>query len=832
MKMLGRRRAVSGPLLVLFGAAGFLFYRVLRGTEPASTGRGPAQHEHTRPLPRDARKLSAALHSLRSSPGSGGEQPMQRRAVLVIGRWQMRDSEAQLYQRVLTRLHFHVRTYTHADSALQHGNSPWSLLVCVSASGGNCLSKAAFSHLQSHQRVNLLPGLVEALSAVLTGLPIMPPAHPPATDSGEAPPPGPVAAVSVFALVTSLRPLSCFLHDIAVVTANQTTRAAQIREALLPDALEQAKRVIGHVLEAAVSNHEKAAHRHKCVLCYQLLTFTLTFSGTIAPIVTQVEAGLSLGVVSDEQFDRQVTRDVILEDTLDFLLASEAANEDARRDVFEVTSGVSVSPEDFRLLQNFHRHTMALSAFQLVCPGVSWSCGSVSHLSDVLVAIARRSETSRSDSAAASRRTGRCVEPRLRQIYFAPPLTLSPAFDPHVAEYYADVTFDTIMLRVRAETVSKACRAHPRVSAVPVGLGPSRVDILLTDAAPETSAAASSSPRTLAVYTIRLHREAPPSLPMFGDHVTCGFLQDCGLVVDPDLPCGLEPFSRSPNPLPACTSGHAPGRWLVPCLSCSDNRTCDWREVAWQPDGCHHPLVDAARLRECMADRKVLFLGDSTNRGMMYFLTERLNFSLSAWDRSHGTLLYDDVNEGRTPVAYSYYPQFWLERGRRPTFSQALAQLLRRSRPLVDSKRTVLVVGGVQWLTTDHLKMVREVLDRESLAGVQVVIKSLGMGFHVRADGVRARAPKEIQNLSRENRRIVAAARRLGYEVIDTLAVTMGRHKEFLQGRCACHFHQVEKLPSKSSQLSSDTPSWSYHVRGPVNQIYSEILLSRLCPAT
>ncbi|XP_077401623.1 cadherin-like and PC-esterase domain-containing protein 1 isoform X2 [Vanacampus margaritifer] len=846
MKRLGRR-AVSGPLLVLLGAAGFLFYRTFSGTqtEPASAGRGPAQHEHTRPLPRDARKIGAALHSLRSSQGSGGEQPVQRRAVLVIGRWQMSDSEVQLYQRVLTRLHFHVRTCTHADSALQHGDSSWSLLVCMSSSDGKCLSKAAFLHLQSRQRVNLLPGLVEALSAVLTeGLPIMPPAHGPATDrcvrvnqcdTGEAaPPPGPVAAVGVFVLVTSLRPLSCFLHDIAVVTANQTSRAAQIREFLLPDALEQAKRVIGHALEAALSTHEKAANRNRCVLCYQLLTFTLTFSGTVTPLVTQVDAGLSLGVVSDEQFDRQVTRDVILEDTLDFLLASEAANEDTQRDNFEVTSGVSVSPEDFWFLKNFHRHMMAPSAFQLVCPSVSWSCGSVSHLSDVLVAILRHSEMSRgepSDSAADNWRTGRCMEPRLRQIYFAPPLTLSPAFSPHVTEYHVDVTFGTLMLHVRAETVSKACRAHPRVSAVPVGLGPSRMDILLTDAGPEPPTAASSSPRMLAVYTIHLHREAPPSLPMFGDHMTCGFLQDCSLVVDPELPCGLEPFSRSPHSLPACTSGHAPGRWLVPCLSCSDNRTCDWREVAWQPDGCYHPLVDAGGLRECMAGRKVLFLGDSTNRGMMYFLTERLNSSLLAWDRSHGTLLYDDVNEGRTPVAYSYYPQFWLERGRRPTFSQALAQLLHRSRPLVNSKRTVLVVGGVQWLTTDHLQTVRKVLDRESLAGVQVVIKSLGMGFHVPADGVRARKP-EIQNLSRENRRIVAAARRLGYEVIDTLAVTMGRHKEFLQGRCACHFHQVEKLSSKSSQLSSDTPSWSYHVRGPVNQIYSEILLSRLCATT
>lgn len=47
------------------------------------------------------------------------------------------------------------------------------------------------------------------------------------------------------------------------------------------------------------------------------------------------------------------------------------------------------------------------------------------------------------------------------------------------------------------------------------------------------------------------------------------------------------------------------GHWIVPCLSCSDNRTCDWREVTWQPDSCYHPLLDQRQLQNCMMDRKV-----------------------------------------------------------------------------------------------------------------------------------------------------------------------------------------------------------------------------------
>lgn len=38
---------------------------------------------------------------------------------------------------------------------------------------------------------------------------------------------------------------------------------------------------------------------------------------------------------------------------------------------------------------------------------------------------------------------------------------------------------------------------------------------------------------------------------------------------------------------------------------------------------------------------------------------------------------------------------------------------------------------------------------------------------------------------------ILDAAKTYGYEVVDTFTITMGRHKEFLQGTCGCHFHEV-----------------------------------------
>lgn len=55
---------------------------------------------------------------------------------------------------------------------------------------------------------------------------------------------------------------------------------------------------------------------------------------------------------------------------------------------------------------------------------------------------------------------GTCVDPHLRQIYTDPSLTLTPPFNPSVKEYHAEVTFDTLMVRIRPEPVSPACMVH------------------------------------------------------------------------------------------------------------------------------------------------------------------------------------------------------------------------------------------------------------------------------------------------------------------------------------------------------------------------------------
>uniref|UniRef100_A0A4W5K8W0 Cadherin-like and PC-esterase domain containing 1 n=1 Tax=Hucho hucho TaxID=62062 RepID=A0A4W5K8W0_9TELE len=121
----------------------------------------------------------------------------------------------------------------------------------------------------------------------------------------------------------------------------------------------------------------------------------------------------------------------------------------------------------------------------------------------------------------------RCVDPHLRQLYTDPHLTLSPPFSPWVKDYRAEVPFDVVTLRLRPEPISPACHIHldehrgPRTANYPVGLGNSIINILVTD----ESAATEPEPVVMTIYTLHMYRESRPSLPMFGEHVMCGFVQ-------------------------------------------------------------------------------------------------------------------------------------------------------------------------------------------------------------------------------------------------------------------------------------------------------------------
>ncbi|XP_014640827.1 PREDICTED: cadherin-like and PC-esterase domain-containing protein 1 [Ceratotherium simum simum] len=447
----------------------------------------------------------------------------------------------------------------------------------------------------------------------------------------------------------------------------------------------------------------------------------------------------------------------------------------------------------------------------------------------------------------------------IKQIFTHPHLKLNPEFNPKIKDYYSEVPFDVVTVTIGAETSRCQCkvylheRAGPSFGSYPLGLGMNKISVLVVDESPAQS-------ETLITYKLTIYREDRPSLPLFEDFTACGFVQDCGLLIHPEETCGLQPISSdyieaiSQREIKICPSGDTKGQWIVPCLSCSDNRTCDWREITWQPHNCQYGALTKPQLQQCLGGRKILFIGDSTNRGIMYYLIERLNETLQEWQKVHGTKFYHNVNSGKTLIGYSYYPQFWISPSLRPTFEKALEHLLQRSRPLENTRQTVLVVGGVQWLNSNHLQIIHKVLKRENLLNILVIIKTLGIGFHLPVHGVHFLTQGEVQNLWKENLIILDAAKKYGYEVVDTFTITMGRYKEFLQGTCGCHFHEVVKSKlsteyhfikmkrsrnhlvgkyfsnqSKRQQDSATNFQSPYHVKGPINQVCSEILLSRMC---
>ncbi|XP_033880784.3 cadherin-like and PC-esterase domain-containing protein 1 isoform X2 [Acipenser ruthenus] len=968
LRLLVCRRRCSRPVLLLVVA--ICLYQT-RGRFKSTTGNsnGSAETPEGRLneiLPRNQQSLFALLDALQNATDveyfHSTQAGVLKKAVLLPGQHSASETEIQLYRRVFAQHGYLVSVSRFAEKGHifkqetneQNNVITWDILICLQSSETNCPKSEDFDKLKPHQKVNTIPWIKQTffgndgvchLLDRLAELQI-PVASSACGDHRVQPtdtsrtakagrfqtnaPQRPImghgvfAIVKVYVLVTSVTPLTAFFHSTGLVKSglvknSYATKLDMFFEKYLGteaslQALENVKENLGKLLMAADLSSETSTMGPKtlkrCRLCFQLLIFTLGFNYSLVPTFLKVQDELDFEDLEDPGFDGQITKECILEDTLNFVLPS-YSEIDRLHEAFQKRStelggkddgciqiqGLCLTSEDFELIIQYLRKLKTPGAFELLYPSASPKLQRL--LKDISKRFHQKGETSVIQTnffltellqtlypvnlqssiinsiwttdpdnlrkvpfgvfEKTKQQLEKCTLPHIRQIYTYPPLELTPRFSPKIKDYYSEVPFDVVTVKIRAEPVDCRCQVHledrkgPRTANYPVGLGSSRINILVVnESQPE--------PVVMTIYTLNIYRENRPSLPIFDEYMMCGFLQDCGLVIQPEEPCGLETLPSSylslgsQGQVQACNSGDAKGRWIVPCLSCADNRTCDWREVSWQPENCYHPVLNKSQLQTCMEGKKVIFIGDSTNRGMMYYLMERVNETLEEWDKAHDTKLYHNVNGENTFLSYSYYPQFWLSKDQRPTFEKALEQLIQRSRPLENTDQTVLVVGGVQWLNTNHLQIIQKVLKRENLSSILVVMKSLGMGFHFPADGIRSLSLNGVKDLYSENTRILIAAKKCGYEVIDTFSITMGRYKEFLQGRCACHFHEVGKLTfskttihrkmklsthsGKGFRSNSKLPGLQdflsisnspYHVKGPINQVYSEILLSRIC---
>ncbi|XP_075713258.1 cadherin-like and PC-esterase domain-containing protein 1 [Rhinoderma darwinii] len=657
------------------------------------------------------------------------------------------------------------------------------------------------------------------------------------------------------------------------------------------------------VISEAATGHKSF---NRCSKCFQLLTFDIGYNSASRPLVLEVKEQLMLNDLSVEGYN---TMETILEDGFTFLLHNHSSgilealekvpNCPSLKNTCWIDSILELTWEQMDNLCSLLQEQTQLGKFEMLYPSNSvllktlrhdlyhradqtLNLGSILAVHDLLsdlceclqslekISLANRQtfqDNEENELSGVTRQIKResvtkkwmnCSDDNdtlsyISHIFSNPPLDLTPEFNPKIKDYYAELPFDVVTVEIGAEPTNCKSQVHlddkngPRVSKYPLGLGTNQITLHVTDESSKT-------PVLLRSYRITVYREDRPSLPLFDHYKMCGFVQDCGLIIYADVPCGLHDIPNETTSALSyawqrkCETGDAKGHWLVPCLSCSDNRTCDWRAISWQPYQCYHPVLRNNELQQCLTGRKIIFIGDSTNRGMMNYLMERVNGSLQEWEKTHDMKLYSNINSGKTSISYCYYPQFWIDIRKRPTFGEALVQLIERSRPLQNTNQTILVVGGVQWLNSDHLQIIQKVLKRKNLLDILVIIKSIGIGFHLPVHGIRSLSPVQVRKLSHENNLILKTAKLYGYEVVDTFSITMGRYKEFLQGKCGCHFHEVVKskhVKEKKMKLlknytfggkifpqAYDNLSYLkslYHVQGPVNQVYSEILLSRMC---
>ncbi|XP_052029254.1 cadherin-like and PC-esterase domain-containing protein 1 isoform X2 [Apodemus sylvaticus] len=870
-----RRRFCPRPFLVGLVVAICLFYQTLtlRGTKkiaeevsgtvpntPSQTQasrceKGIPQDEQCFLLPANAQEIRKIEESIERLFGS-----RSRRAILHRPPSYSR-AELQTHQHLLIQHGYNVITVEERlggglgpELLDQGGLNSWDLFICLpsrEADGKPCIPREHMCRLSLHQRVNVLPEIQpqlcrkEGLCELIRRFPELqlPVSSSVCLDQGtqsrlsvsshlsraEKPriwkpwdwqrkqlnrttvvaPREAIfraeelsAILKAYVLVTSLRPLRAFIHSTGTVWSPPkkkrfTVKLQMFFETFLKtssplQALDSMKEAISKLLLVAEVFSDTSTLGPKtfnrCRQCFQLLTFDIGYGDSGYPVVLQVHEHLHFHDDENLNVEDQTTESILLRDTFDFLFSngsslstvSEMLQSPDRAGTFvdgnyQEELNQCLSLEEIHSIGTFVKELGSLGQFQLLfpctVPGIQslmgefydmatpgsvlsqyWSLLNVfeqfwlenkkAQLHPLEWNSPTRNETTekphRSLEASKSKKDAvpqalyenkdiHCSDEdttcHIKKIFTHPHLELSPEFNPKIKDYYCEVPFDVLTVRIGAETSKCQCKVHlqeqagPSFANYPLGLGMNRISMLVVD---ESRAERG----TLTTYKLTIYREDRPSLPFFEDFTACGFVQDCDLLIHPEETCGLQPISAdyieaiSQPEIESCPSGDTKGQWIVPCLTCSDNRTCDWREITWQPHNCQHDILTKPELQQCLQGRK-----------------------------------------------------------------------------------------------------------------------------------------SEVRNLYKENLSILEAAKKYGYEVVDTFTITMGRHKEFLQGNCGCHFHEVVKSKSsrqhhvikmkrsknhivgkyfsgqsKLKQHNSVPNVHSpYHVRGPINQVCAEILLSRMC---
>ncbi|XP_071130783.1 cadherin-like and PC-esterase domain-containing protein 1 [Mytilus edulis] len=412
--------------------------------------------------------------------------------------------------------------------------------------------------------------------------------------------------------------------------------------------------------------------------------------------------------------------------------------------------------------------------------------------------------------------------------------TIDLQLDPYKMNYNITVNYDIIMLQFDVRTKDSKTEARfenisglVRRSNFTIGLGDNLIKILVVDISKR-------QPVIINTYTFNVYRKYGGQTGISSTVLkTCVLKQDCTLKFLPDQSCGLQPsaqyttwnqFILESNKKPYCYNyqDSLDADWKVPCYSCADRESCYWQQARWQPSSCQHRKHSITEVKKCFVGKKFLFIGDSTNRGIMHYILEKINGTLYDWDKTHDLKFYTSVNNQQTLMSFAYYPQFWLPNNHRPGFDKAVYQLIKWTSPLENNSNTVLVVGGVHWLGKQHINVIWKALKREGLTGIKLIMKGHGAGFHQHVEGVHFASQNHQEKLEIQEKEVGRYASNHGFHVIPTFNMTMSRYKDFLQGKCACHFHKVTTTTNRQGLKQ-------YHIEGDINAAYSELMINAIC---
>ncbi|CAH1799314.1 unnamed protein product [Owenia fusiformis] len=403
--------------------------------------------------------------------------------------------------------------------------------------------------------------------------------------------------------------------------------------------------------------------------------------------------------------------------------------------------------------------------------------------------------------------------PYLRGIYTTPPLNIN--FHKKTFEYDIEVDYDVLVISITSET--EYCEAEGLIllrqkdnssiqdvekgktrRSFSIGLSlPLEVQINVVDL---SSSSINYSQLHRYVLTFRRRpRGLRGSFHTDSKHKVCLMKQECDRRIFSEEPCGLQTtkydswsmMNKRNARLPECLSGNEPGNWLVPCKNCSDADSCYWQQAKWQPDNCIHQTPSNEQIQRVFDGKQLLFLGDSTLRGIMYFLIESVNGSLSGTSKSHDALAYNDINRGRTRMSFIYYPQLEDDP---PPISIALRSLVKNSCPVKNDSSTVLLVGRFKSIPNSDFPQLMSTLKQLKLTGIKLIMKTMGSN----------RCTGDVMLNVVANDELTANAQRYGFEILQTFPIIMARYKDATYGSCALHYHHITKVDPFENVTTED----------------------------